>query len=127
MIVVDTSVLLAILLDEPTRAACLGVLREEPELVMSAGTMTEAFVTAEHKGLGPEMVELIEELSPEAIPVTGESARLALVAFRQWGKGRHPAGLNFGDCFSYVAAKQMNCPLLFVGNDFGRTDIVSVL
>lgn len=127
MIVVDTSVLLAILLDEPPRAACLRALRDEPDLLISAGTMTEAFIAAEHKGLGPEMVELIEELSPEAIAVTGESARLALLAFRQWGKGRHPAGLNFGDCFSYVAAKQMDCPLLFVGNDFTRTDIVSVL
>jgi ribonuclease VapC len=127
VIVVDTSALLAILLDEPSRAACLGALREEPDLVISAGTMTEAFVAAEYKGLGPEMLELIEELSPEAIPVTGESARLALHAFRQWGKGRHPAGLNFGDCFSYVAAKQMNCPLLFVGNDFGRTDVIGVL
>ena len=50
-------------------------------------------------------------------------ARQAGAAYRQWGKGFHPAGLNFGDCFAYALAKEQNCPLLFIGNDFSRTDI----
>lgn len=89
--------------------------------------MTEVFVTSEHKGVGPEMALLIEELGLSVVPVTEASARLALFAFRQYGKGRHPARLNFGDCFSYAAAKELGCPLLFIGDDFSQTDITSVL
>lgn len=127
MIVLDTSALLAIVLGEPSREVCLEILEAERELYISAGTMTEALITSEHKGVGPEMALLIEELGASVVPVTEASAQLALLAFRQYGKGRHPARLNFGDCFSYAAAKELGHPLLFIGNDFSQTDIASVL
>jgi len=59
--------------------------------------------------------------------VTEETAERAAAAYARWGKGNHPAGLNFGDCFAYALAEQMNCPLLFVGDDFSKTDIVPAL
>ncbi len=127
MIVVDTSALLAIVLGEASREACIEVLGVEPELHISAGTLTEAYVTSEHKGVGAEMALLIEELAPSVVPVTEAAARIALVAFRTFGKGRHAVRLNFGDCFSYAAARELGCPLLFIGDDFSQTDIASVL
>ena len=94
---------------------------------MSAGTLAECFVVAEGKNIGGRMLGLIQMLEPTILPVTEDTARQVHAAIRQWGKGRHPAGLNFGDCFSYVAAKQARMPLLFVGNDFSHTDLESVL
>lgn len=73
------------------------------------------------------MALLIEELGLLVVPVTGASARLAHYAFRQYGKGHHPARLNFGDCFAYAAAKELGCPLLFTGDDFNQTDLAGVL
>jgi ribonuclease VapC len=66
-------------------------------------------------------------LSLEVVNVTPAAARRIGETHRKWGKGFHPAGLNFGDCFAYEAAKAKGCPLLFIGNDFSRTDIESVL
>jgi len=94
---------------------------------MSAGTLVECFVTAEWNGVGGDMRKLIEMLAPEIIQVTQDTAYDAHLAYKRWGKGVHPASLNFGDCFSYVLAKQRKLPLLFVGNDFSQTDIVSAL
>ena len=70
------------------------------------------------------MAGLIDGLEVEIAPVTGGSARRAAGAYSRWGKAIHPAGLNFGDCFAYELAKSENCPLLFVGNDFSKTDII---
>lgn len=126
MIVIDTSALVAILTREPFRDACIEAL-DQNRTCMSAGTLVECFVTAEWKGVGGEMRRMIDALAPQIIPVTEETARYAHLAYKQWGKGIHPAALNFGDCFSYVAAQQGNLPLLFVGNDFSQTDIRSVL
>jgi ribonuclease VapC len=127
VIAVDTSALLEILFGEPLREACLEALDAHAERTISAGTLTEAFVASEYKGSGEDMLALIAQVSPSIQPVTLESACRAREAFRRWGKGRHPAGLNFGDCFSYVVAAELDCPLLFIGNDFARTDIRSVL
>jgi ribonuclease VapC len=127
VIVVDTSALVAILRSEPLRAACLDALERYPSPFISAGTLVECFIVAEDKGVGGRMRSLIDALQPEIILVDQEFAYQAHMAFRQWGKGRHPAALNFGDCFSYVAAKQKRASLLFIGNDFSQTDIESVL
>jgi ribonuclease VapC len=89
--------------------------------------MVETLIVAEGKGVGPEMKAFVESFDFEIVPVTAETARLALDGFRRYGKGRHPAGLNYGDCFSYAAAKHLDCPLLFVGDDFSRTDLRSAL
>ncbi len=69
---------------------------------------------------------LIDKLGIEVVPVDREQALLAREAFRRFGKGRHKAGLNFGDCFAYALAKQTNEPLLYKGNDFSQTDISAV-
>ena len=126
MMVVDTSALVAIVRREPLRDACIEAL-DRGETWMSAGTMVECFVTSEWKGVGSEMRRLVEALAPKIIPVTSDTAYEAQLAYRRWGKGRHRASLNYGDCFSYAAAKHFGCPLLFVGNDFSQTDIASVL
>jgi ribonuclease VapC len=126
VIVVDTSVLLAIIIGEATRDRCLTALNSDRDRYISAGTLVEAFVSCERKGLfGIE--DLIEALELRIHPVDAEASWFALEAYRRWGAGRHPARLNFGDCFSYVAAKQLGCRLLFIGNDFSQTDIESVL
>ena len=127
MIVVDTSALMAILRDEPMKEACLESLAYESEVYLSAATLVEAFIVSRGKQLGDEMDALLKEFAPVVVDVTTDTARIACLGFLQWGKGMHPAGLNFGDCFSYALAKELGCPLLFVGNDFGRTDIMSVL
>lgn len=73
------------------------------------------------------MKSMIDGLNVRIIPVTADGAsRVAEIHFR-WGRGRHPANLNFGDCFAYDAARSSGCPLLFVGNDFSKTDIPSAL
>ena len=127
MIVVDSSALMAILLKEPLRDACIDVLDRLTDRYISAGTLTEALIVAEGRNVGGGMLSLVDALEVNVLPVTPETPYEALLAFRQWGKGRHPAGLNYGDCFSYVAAKQTGYPLLFVGNDFAQTDIRSAL
>lgn len=69
------------------------------------------------------VLEFLAELNAEILPATRETAIVALEAFSRYGKGRHPARLNFGDCFSYAAAKALGEPLLYVGTDFSRTDL----
>lgn len=73
------------------------------------------------------MEALLEELDYSVITVDEATAKRVRDAYSKWGKGFHPAGLNFGDCFAYALAKEQDCPLLYVGNDFSRTDIKSAL
>jgi ribonuclease VapC len=127
MIAVDTSALMAILLDEPEAAACMAVLEMNDELLMSTGTMAEALIVAARRQLGEEMAHLINGLGFTMVSVTPASAQRIAQAYARWGKGLHPAALNFGDCFAYEVAKAHDCPLLYVGEDFARTDIVGCL
>ncbi|CVI54957.1 type II toxin-antitoxin system VapC family toxin [Agrobacterium leguminum] len=127
MIVIDTSALMAILLDEPKADACAAALETDEALLISAGTLAEAMIVAQRRDRSRELEMLIEGLSAEIRPVTPKSARGVSEAYRIWGKGIHPAGLNFGDCFAYELAKTEGCPLLYVGNDFSQTDILGVL
>lgn len=127
MIAVDTSALMAILLDEAQADACAAVLEAEGEVLVSAATVAEALIVAGRRNLGEEMTRLIEGLGLEIVSVTAASARRVAQAYGRWGKGVHPAGLNLGDCFAYEVASEHGCRLLFVGGDFARTDIVSVL
>lgn len=69
------------------------------------------------------MERLIQGLGCEVIPVTEPDAVAVAAAYAKWGRGLHPAGLNYGDCFAYALARQRGCPLLFVGDDFAKTDI----
>lgn len=124
---VDTSALMAILLNEPDAAACIDALATSRRLLISSGTVAEALIVAERRGVRDQMARLIHELGFEFIDITPGEARRVADAYATWGKGLHPAGLNFGDCFAYVVAKENNCSLLFVGSDFARTDVVSAL
>lgn len=123
MTVVDTSALIAVLLREAAASACSGILEADPDLLMSAATLGEALIVARRRGVGTEMAALIDGVAIEIVPLMPADAHRAAEAYARWGKGVHPAGLNFGDCFAYALAKERNCPLLFVGDDFTRTDI----
>jgi ribonuclease VapC len=125
MIAVDTSALMAILLDEAHAERCMAALEAEPEVLISAGTVAEALIVAAMRNVGEEMARLIDGLGFDIVDLTPASARRVAAAYARWGKGNHRAALNFGDCFAYEVAKQHDCPLLYVGNDFARTDIRS--
>jgi len=127
MMAVDTSALMAILLNEPGADACVAALESDGDLLISAGTMAEALIVAARRNVGEEMGRLIEGLGFEVVGVTPASARRIAHVYESWGKGVHPAALNFGDCFAYEVARQHDCPLLYVGEDFARTDIAGVL
>jgi len=127
VIVVDTSALMAILRKEIKGEACEAALRVDEPILMSAGTLTGCLIVARRKRTLPGMVVLLDQLELEIIDVTAEVARAASEAYARWGKGFHPAALNYGDCFSYVTAAGRDCPLLFVGDDFAQTDIRSAL
>ena len=124
---VDTSALMAVLLDEPLADACIDVLHAETALLISAATVAEALIVAARRRVGDEMARLINGLDFEVVPITSASSRRVAAAYERWGKGLNPAGLNFGDCFAYEIAKENRCRLLFVGNDFSKTDLDSVL
>ena len=123
MIAVDTSALMAILLGEPESDACIAALEAEDELVISAGTVAEALIVAFRRNVGEEMEGLLDGLGFEIVSVTEAAARRIAQVYAEWGKGVHRAALNFGDCFAYDTAKQHDCPLLYVGDDFARTDV----
>ena len=127
MIAVDTSALMAIVLNEPEADACITVLETDEDLVISAGTVAEALIVAARRNVGDDMTRLIDELGFEIGTVTPASARRIAQAYQRWGKGAHPAALNFGDCFAYEIAKEHGCPLLYVGDDFARTDVQGAL
>lgn len=127
MIAVDTSALMAIMLNEPEADACAAALEAEDRLLISAGTVVETLIVAGRRNLGNEISRLIDGLGFEIVSVTSASARRIAEAYEKWGKGVHPASLNFGDCFAYAVAKEHGCALLYVGGDFARTDVEGFL
>jgi ribonuclease VapC len=127
MIAVDTSAVIAIVLNEPEADALAAALEAEDQLLISAGTVAEALIVAGRRNVGEEVAQLIDGLGFEIVNVTPASAQRIAAAYAKWGKGVHPAALNFGDCFAYEVAKEHHCPLLYVGEDFSRTDIEAAL
>lgn len=123
MISVDTSALMAILLGEPGAGAVMAAIEAADALCLSAGTLAEALIVAERRSVGAEMRQLIDGLGIEVVGVSAPGAEAVAASYRAWGKGLHPAGLNFGDCFAHALATERACPLLFVGEDFSRTDV----
>lgn len=124
--VVDTSVLLAILQGEPEQLQFVEAIAEAEYVLLSAASLVEAsmLMDSRHGTRGVEDLDrFIERSNMEIVPVDVAQARIAREAFSRFGKGRHPAGLNFGDCFVYALARQRRDVLLFKGNDFSRTDI----
>lgn len=122
MIVVDTSALMEIVLDAPRAEWARQALASTSHILLSGGTLTEALIVAAGRQVGLEMARMIGGLAPEVVPVDAAEAHRAAAAYLRWGKGIHPARLNFGDCFAYALARRLACPLLFVGEDFARTD-----
>ncbi len=127
MIAIDTSAIMAILLNEPEADACIAAIEAEEDIVISSATLAETLIVAGRRNVEAEAVSLIDGLGLEVVSVTPASAKRVADAYAHWGKGIHPAGLNFGDCFAYEVAREHACPLLFVGNDFAQTDIEGAL
>jgi ribonuclease VapC len=127
MIVVDTSAFLAIVLGEPEGRQCFDALTVADGIAISAGTLAEALIVSGRRGAAERLKTLTANLGTEVVPVTEDMARQVADAYTRWGKGIHPARLNFGDCFAYALAIERACPLLFIGGDFARTDVVSAL
>lgn len=125
-IVLDTSAIMAYLRAEPVANRLARAMIAADALSLSAASLVEAGIVAERlQGAAGsrELDRLIERLNIQIMPVTVDHAALAREAFRRYGKSRHRAALNFGDCFSYALASALGQPLLFVGNDFAQTDI----
>ena len=89
--------------------------------------MAEALIVAARRNVGEEMTRMIDGLGFEIVSITPASARRIAAAYGRWGKGAHAAGLNLSDCFSYEVAKERSCPLLYVGDDFSKTDLERAL
>ncbi len=124
--VIDTSALIAILQDEPERRLLNEAIEAAESCAMSTGSFLETSMVIESR-YGPDGTRDLDLFISKArislASVDADQAYVARDAFRRYGKGRHPAGLNFGDCFAYALAKMLDEPLLFKGSDFALTDI----
>jgi len=128
--ILDSSSLIAILANEPDSELYVQAISRAPRCRISAATFVELSIVIESQfpmEVQRQCDALFRRVGIGIEPVTAEQAYLARQAFHDFGKGRHPAGLNFGDCFAYALAKQTGEPLLFKGNDFKKTDLVSAL
>lgn len=125
--IIDTSVLVAILRDEPDATAYLEAIRSALPRRISAGSYVELGIVIDGPGdpiASRQLDDFLARMSIVIEPVSEAQARIAREAYRDFGKGSgHRAGLNFGDCFTYGLAREFNEPLLFKGDDFGHTDI----
>ena len=128
--IIDTSAIIAILNDEPERRVFNEAIERSDICLLSAASFLEASIVIEnnrgYEGLR-DFDLWMATAGIELAPVDADQAQIARQAFRQYGKGRHPAALNFGDCFSYALAKATGFPLLFKGEDFTKTDIQAAL
>lgn len=127
--VADTSALIAILQDEPEAEELTDTLIQESVRRISAGTLLELAIVmqARYGDAGEREVDvLLQRLRIDLVPVTDRHVEIARSAYRRFGKGRYPAGLNYGDCFAYALSIALGEPLLFVGDDFAKTDVPTV-
>lgn len=128
--VIDTSVLVAILCDEPNAPVFEAAIEGDPVRLLSTANFLEAAIVIEARygpAGGRELDLLLHAAEVELVAVTREQAELARRAYREVGKGNHPASLNYGDCFAYALAGVSGEPLLYQGDDFARTDVRSAL
>jgi len=124
--IIDSSAIIAVLLDEANAADIARAIEASSQRLLSAANLLEASIVIEsRKGEagGRELDLLIYRAAIEIVAVDQDQAELARIAWRRFGKGRYPTGLNYGDCFAYALAKTRQLPLLFHGDDFSRTDI----
>jgi ribonuclease VapC len=126
--VIDTSAIIAILLDEPEQNVFKGILAAEAVTAMSVMTFYEASIVLAGKKRTPDAARMVDDfvrdLAVDVAAATAEAAAAAREAYFRYGRGYHPAGLNLADCFAYALAKMRNESLLFKGDDFSKTDIV---
>ncbi len=124
--VIDTSAIVAVLWDEPERERFQSLIATAPRILVSAVTVFETSLVLQRDG-GPASWPVLEQflttISAQIAGFAAEDLAFARRAFSQFGKGRHRAQLNFGDCFAYALAKSTGEPLLFKGGDFAHTDI----
>jgi ribonuclease VapC len=128
--VLDTSALLVLLLDEPEAEDFRAAVEDDTTRLVSTATLLEAALVIEaRKGElgGRELDALVQKAEVVVVPVEAEHVSEARRAYRRFGKGRHAAGLNFGDVFAYALARISGEPLLFKGEDFSKTDVARVL
>ena len=127
--IVDSSALLALFFREPAAEGIEEALASPEVVGIGAPTLTETAIVLASK-LGEDarslLATLVESLELTVIPFTAAHGREAREAFLRFGRGRHPAALNFGDCLTYAVAKLADQPLLFVGDDFRQTDLAAV-
>jgi ribonuclease VapC len=127
--VIDSSAIIAVLLNEAGAAHIAQAIEASSQRLLSAANLLEASIVIEsRKGEagGRELDLLLYRAAIEIVTVDQDQAEIARIAWRRFGKGRHTAGLNYGDCFAYALAKTRGLPLLFQGDDFSRTDIDTV-
>jgi ribonuclease VapC len=128
--VLDSSALIAILQDEPERRVFNEAIETAPHRLLSAASFVEVSIVMEVR-YGAEGVrdldQFIERAEIEVVDVTAAEGRVARHAYARYGRGRHRANLNFGDCFAYALAHTRGDPLLFKGDDFGHTDLIPAL
>ena len=129
MIVVDTSAVVAVMMREAEADAVREALMKASARAMAAGNYLECALVMSGRRLGgrADLDEWLTLRRIDILPVDRNLAALAADAFATYGRGRHPAGLNYGDCFAYALAKSLRAPLLYKGEDFARTDITSAL
>jgi len=128
--VIDTSAIVAVLLNEANALRITQAIEAGTPRLFSAANLLEASIVIEsRKGEtgGRELDLLIYRADIEIVPLDQDQAEIARIAWRRFGKGRHPAALNYGDCFAYALARSRRLPLLYQGDDFSQTDIESVL
>jgi ribonuclease VapC len=124
--VVDSSALVAILLAEPGYERLLDGLIDAPEVIVAAPVLVESgMVMLSRTGPGglTDLDDLLARCGARVLPFSEAHARLGVAVFDRYGKGRHPPGLNFGDCIAYAVAQTEGAPLLFAGDDFAKTDV----
>lgn len=130
LIVIDSSAIIAILLGEAERASFIAMMEESSDCCCSMVTFVESFMVAMNRKAGfsfERYSAFTNRLRIKPVPVDEFQGLSASQAFLRFGKGRHPAKLNLGDCFSYALAKSLDAPLLFKGDDFSQTDIVPAI
>ena len=127
--VIDSSAIIAVLLNEANAAQIAEAIDSGSQRLLSAASLLEASIVIESRkgeAAGRELDLLIYRAAIEVVAVDQDQVEIARIAWRRYGKGRHPAGLNYGDCFSYALARSRGLPLLFQGEEFSRTDIDAI-
>ena len=125
--IIDTSALVAVLDQESEAQRIVRTLASAPERILSAANLVEVGIVMQARrgdDGARDLDLLLAKLRVDIAAVTANQADIARKAFRRYGRGRHAANLNFGDCFAYALAKETSAPLLFKGDDFGQTDVM---